>query len=395
MSITIFPRRPSLRQLNFIKKGVLEWRDVAGPELEADTDALVRPFAVARCDLDNAFLSMDVGARLKWGRRLGIVDPRTKRDFGPDAFAGPFPYGHECVAEVIRVGDAVKAVSVGDVVIVPFQISCGGCLTCQRGLTPHCETVRTDRPVAAYGFTDHVGGAWGGAMSDLVRVPFAEHMLLHVPEGVDPVSLASASDNIPDGWRGVGPQLERYPRAPVLILGGRARSVGLYAAGIAVALGAERVDYVDTNNGRLRVAETLGAMPIKRRAGKGAFRKLAGLRKGGYLIVFDADGSDGALEFAMSALSPGGFCTAASFNFQRHRKFRVWEMMVRSARFETGFARPSVDLPRILDLVRSGRFDPGAVTTHLADWEDAPKALMHPSAKVVVSRPMLRSATSA
>ncbi|MGF1545113.1 MAG: alcohol dehydrogenase catalytic domain-containing protein [Parvularculaceae bacterium] len=231
-----------MRQLIFVRKGVLEWREAPDPGLESPTDARVRPFAVARCDLDNAFLSMDIAARLEWGRRLGRVDPRVKRDFGAKPFEGPFAYGHECVAEVVSVGTDVTSLAVGDVVIVPFQISCGRCLTCRRGLTPHCETVRTERPIAAYGFTDNIGGVWGGAMSDLVRVPFADHMLVPVPDGVDPVDLASASDNIPDGWRGVGPHLDRYPGAPVLVLGGRARSVGLYAAGIAVALGAERVD---------------------------------------------------------------------------------------------------------------------------------------------------------
>ncbi|MGF1545114.1 MAG: hypothetical protein ACFB00_11540 [Parvularculaceae bacterium] len=139
----------------------------------------------------------------------------------------------------------------------------------------------------------------------------------------------------------------------------------------------------------MRVAARLGANPVRRGTDKRSFARLAGLRKEGYLVAFEADGSPGALQFAMGALAPGGVCTAASFNFQKHVKFRVWEMMMKSTRFETGFARPSVDLPRILDLVRTGKFDPGAVTTHLADWEDAPTALLHPSAKVVVTRDRL------
>lgn len=364
-----------MRQLTFIRRGRLEWWDVADPTLQAPSDAIVRPFAVARCDLDNAFLSMDIATRLKWGTRLRIVDPRVRRDFGRNAFEGPFPYGHECVAEVVEIGGDVKNCKRGDVVIVPFQISCGRCLTCQRGITSHCEVERTERPIAAYGFTDHIGGAWGGALSDYVRVPHADHMLVHVPPGVDPVSLASASDNIPDGWRGVGPQLKRFPGAPVLILGGRARSVGLYAAGIAVALGSERVDYVDTNQARLAIAGRLGANPIRRKPGKSAFRALSGLHPGGYPIVFDADGTDDALSFALQSLSPGGMCTAASFNFQKGIQLPIWEMMVKSLSFETGFARPSVSLPDILALVASGKFDPGLVTTQLADWEEAPIAL--------------------
>jgi hypothetical protein len=64
-------------------------------------------------------------------------------------------------------------------------------------------------------------------------------------------------------------------------------------------------------------------------------------------------------------------------------------MMVKSLRFETGYARPSVHLPDILALIAGGRFDPGLVTTLLADWDDAPQALLDPSTKVVVHRAML------
>ena len=80
---------------------------------------------------------------------------------------------------------------------------------------------------SAYGFGSAMG-SWGGAVSDQLLVPFADAMLLPVPSGLDPVSIASASDNIPDGYRTVAPHLRRWPGAPVLVVGGAARSVGLY-----------------------------------------------------------------------------------------------------------------------------------------------------------------------
>jgi threonine dehydrogenase-like Zn-dependent dehydrogenase len=378
-----------MRQLTFIRRGVLEWRDLEPPQLQDARDALVRPFAVARCDLDIAFLLNSMKTRLRMGVALGVVDPRVLEDFGRDPFAGPFAYGHECVAQVIQVGQGVNRVAVGDVVIVPFQISCGQCMSCQRGLTSHCDTERRSSAISAYGFSAHIGGVWGGAMSDTVRVPYADHMLIKVPAGINPVSLASASDNIPDGWRGVGPHLMAHPGARALILGGQARSVGLYAAGLAVAMGAERVDYVDTNQQRLDIAERLGARPIPRLAGRKAFNRLLGLAHGGYPIVFDADGRDNAIDFAIRNLAHGGVCTAAAYYFKPGTKLPVWHMMVKSLRFETGYARPSVHLPDILDLVARGRFDPGLITTRLADWDDAPVALLDPTTKVVVHRAML------
>jgi hypothetical protein len=39
-----------------------------------------------------------------------------------------------------------------------------------------------------------------------------------VPVGLDPAAVASASDNISDAWRAVGPQLAAEPGSPVLIV---------------------------------------------------------------------------------------------------------------------------------------------------------------------------------
>lgn len=196
-----------MQQLTFIRKGRLEWREVPEPKLEGPQEALVRPLAVARCDLDAAIL------------------------FGQFPLRGPFALGHEFVAEVTSCGEAVKGFSPGQKVVVPFQISCGACPKCQRHLTGRCSTVGLgSMPVAGamYGL-GAAGGHWGGALSDLVKVPYADSMLLLLPEGIAPHCLASASDNLPDAWRTVGPYLKQQPESPVLIVGGGAWSIGLYA----------------------------------------------------------------------------------------------------------------------------------------------------------------------
>ena len=106
-----------MRQLVFLGPGALEWREAPEPILGGPGEALVRPIAVATCDLDAAMLR-------------GLVPS-----------AGPFPFGHEFVAEVISIGDEVQGVRVGQRVVVPFAISCGTCRMCQRGLTANCLSV--------------------------------------------------------------------------------------------------------------------------------------------------------------------------------------------------------------------------------------------------------------
>jgi alcohol dehydrogenase len=41
-----------VRQLTFESAGELRWAEVPAPALDGDGDALVRPIAVATCDLD-------------------------------------------------------------------------------------------------------------------------------------------------------------------------------------------------------------------------------------------------------------------------------------------------------------------------------------------------------
>src|SRR2546429_206064 len=77
---------------------------------------------------------------------------------------------------------------------------------------------------------------------------------------VRPLAVASAWDSGVDGGRTGGPPLEREPGAPVLVVGGAGPgSIGLYAAACAVALGSERVVYVDRDERRLEIARAVGA----------------------------------------------------------------------------------------------------------------------------------------
>ncbi|HEY6890961.1 MAG TPA: alcohol dehydrogenase catalytic domain-containing protein, partial [Solirubrobacter sp.] len=223
-----------MRQLEIIGPRTVQWREAAAPVLGGDGEALVRPLAVALCDLDAVFLS------------------------GAIPIAEPFPFGHECVAEVLEVGDAVRSVVPGDRVVVPFQISCGTCTACMAGRTASCRTVPRG---SAYGMRP-LGGDWGGALSDVLRVPYADAMLVALPQGAEPAQLASVADNVADGYRAVAGPLKAAPGEEVLIVGGWARSIGLYAAACALALGAARVVYADTDDERLERAAALGAEPV-------------------------------------------------------------------------------------------------------------------------------------
>jgi threonine dehydrogenase-like Zn-dependent dehydrogenase len=84
----------SMQQLTFVGTRRLEWHDVPESRLGTPDAALVRPVAVATCDLD-----------------AGIVS-------GSAPLPGPFAFGHEFVADVVAVGDAVRTTTVGQRVVV-------------------------------------------------------------------------------------------------------------------------------------------------------------------------------------------------------------------------------------------------------------------------------------
>ena len=338
-----------MKQLTKTGNSRVEWRDVAEPELGGAGEALVRPLAVAVCDLDHLMIH------------------------GQAPIPGEIALGHEQVGEVVAVGDEVTGHRVADLVSVPFQISCGFCDFCKRGRTGDCETVP---PQSMYGF-GMVGGDWGGALADLVRVPFADAMLVELPKGLEPVSVASASDNVVDGWRTVSGPLRRRSGAPVLVLGGLARSVGLYAVDAALALGAAAVTYVDTDPARLAVAADLGAVVVEGPPSADL---------GPFPVTVDATASREGLVAAIGSTERGGECTHVGILYEPETPLPLLQMYVNGIQLNVGRAMARADLPDVLDHVAAGRLRPERVTSRVVPWEAAGEAVLEFETKLVVVR---------
>ncbi len=339
-----------MRQLMYTGPGELSWRDAPEPRLVSDRAALVRPKAVATCDLDSLIVN------------------------GQSPFAPPFPLGHECVAEVIAIGDAVTSLSPGQIVSVPFQISCGECVPCRRGRSGNCASVPF---MSTYGFGPAVQ-QWGGFLADLVCVPYASHMLVTVPPGLDPAAVASASDNISDAWRAVGPALAAEPGAPVLIVGGFGPgSIGLYATALAVTLGAGSVLYVDADENRRRTAATLGAETLSHTP----------RRLGPYPITVDASGDPPGLALALRSTAPDGLCTSTAIYFGEQPSLPLLRMYTSGITFKTGRVHAREAMPEVLQLAAAGMLRPELITTRVVPWSEASDALGEPGwTKLVFER---------
>lgn len=340
-----------MRALVFRGPMDLDWEEVAAPEIHEPRDALVRPLAVARCDLDFAIA-------------IGLYPIQP-----------PFVMGHEMVGEVVAVGDQAGTVRPGDRVIVPFQLSCLRCSPCRRGHTNACAAVA---PGTGFGLGPHGGHDLGGALAELVRVPWADVMLIPLPADLDPVSAAGIPDNVADGYRCVAEPLRARPGADVLVVGGLAASVGLYAVMAATALGAASVVYVDDDPGRLALAASLGAETVDAR---GRWDGLKLDRR--FPVAVDANVLDAGRDLALRMVEPCGTVTSVSGGATSHAQLPLSAMYNRGVRYEIGRVHACATAGPVLDLVTSGALDPGRIVTDVVPFSDAVAAMTAPATKVV------------
>lgn len=341
----------AMRQLTCTGPRTLEWHEVAEPSIVSPGDAVVRPLAVARCDIDPLLIA-------------GLLPQR-----------GPFALGHEAVVEIVAVGEDVRTRRPGERAVVSFQLSCGSCGRCRVGHSASCEGYPL---LSDFGMQPLSGVEYGGMLSELVRVPHADAMLEPVPAGCAPTALASVSDNVLDGYRSVAPHLAARPGSSVLfVCHGPARSIPLYGIQAALALDASRVDFASDDPATLALAEKLGARPIETDFGRRGER---------YPIVVDAGVRAEGLRYALTSTEPQGICQSVSFYAGAAMEIPLGRLYTLGIELHTGRANAAALLPEVMRLIAAGRLHPDRVTTRIARWEEAPEAFLEDSIKLVVAR---------
>ena len=177
--------------------------------------------------------------------------------------------GHENLGEVVEVGKAVDTVRKGDKVVLPFNIGCGFCQNCERGLSGYCltcadPTVMPGMAGAAYGFAGM--GPYSGGQAEYLRVPYADYNCLQLPPDAEEkeIDYVMLSDIFPTGWHATR-LADLKPGESIVIYG--AGPVGLMAALSAKIQGASQIFVVDGEPDRLALAEKIGATPISDKDG--------------------------------------------------------------------------------------------------------------------------------
>ncbi|MDX6707589.1 MAG: hypothetical protein QOF69_2178 [Solirubrobacteraceae bacterium] len=165
--------------------------------------------------------------------------------------------GHEPMGIVEEVGAEVTHIAPGDRVVIPFNISCGRCYMCDKGLQSQCETTQVheqDTGAALFGYTKLYGQVPGG-QAEYLRVPQAQYGPIKVPEGPADDRFVYLSDVLPTAWQAV-----EYANVPdgetALVLG--LGPIGEMCTRIAQHRGAGRVLAIDLVPERLQRARAHG-----------------------------------------------------------------------------------------------------------------------------------------
>ena len=217
-------------------------KDMPDAKIEKATDVLVKVTTANICGSD-----------------LHMYEGRTNMETGRIL-------GHENLGRVIEVGKAVDRVKVGDMVCLPFNIGCGFCENCERGLTGYCLTVNPGSAGGAYGFAGM--GPYSGGQAELLRVPYGDFNCLVLPEDAEEKEndYVMLSDIFPTGYHAT--ELAGVKPGDTVVIYG-AGPVGLMAAASSFVKGASQVFVVDTHKDRLKLAEEIGATPIDDTEGGG------------------------------------------------------------------------------------------------------------------------------
>ncbi|MCR1786397.1 alcohol dehydrogenase catalytic domain-containing protein [Nocardioides carbamazepini] len=375
-----------MRAVTWQGKGRMSVEDVPDPRIEQPDDIVVRVTSSGLCGSD-----------------LHLYDP-----LAPFMEAGDV-VGHEPIGFVEDVGAGVGSLRPGDRVVVPFNVSCGRCWMCARGLQSQCETTQNleqGTGASLFGYSKLYGHV-PGAQAEYLRVPFADTLPIKVPDGPLDDRFIFLSDVLPTAWQAVE-YAALHADDVLLVLG--AGPIGDMCARIALMRGI-RVFVVDPVLERLQRVSAYGAeilvtdseadtvaMLLELTSGRGAdavidavgmeahgspvteaVTKLVGMLPGGVAEpIIRTAGVDrlAALHLAISAVRRGGTVSVVGVYGGPMDPMPLMEMFDKQVQLRMGQAnvrRWSDDILALL-LEPTDHLGVESFATHHLPLEDAPVA---------------------
>ena len=265
--------------------------------------------------------------------------------------------GHEFIGVVEQIGDGVRGVRPGDLVVAPFIYSDMSCPHCRNGSTISC--------VAGGNFGNgHIDGGQGEA----VRVPLAGSTLVPVPgsghSDATLRSLLALSDVMSTGHHAaVSAGVKKGDTVAVVGDG----AVGLCAVLASSRLGAERVIALSRHASRQQIARQFGATDIIEARGEEATQAVLDLTSGiGADAALECVGTAQSIATAFAVARPG---SAVGIVGVPHGQVPFAETFFRNVGWRGGPAPARIYIPELLGDVLDGRIDPGRVFDYETDLD--------------------------
>lgn len=319
-----------MKALVYHGPGSKAWEDVPDAAVQEATDVVVKVDTTTICGTDLHILKGDVAA---------VTDGRI--------------LGHEAVGTITEVGSAVSGFAVGDRVLVPAVNRCGRCAYCQAGMPSHCQTLG--------GIGWIFGHLIDGTQAELVRVPYADTSLYHIPAGVTDEQAIFLADSLPTGYEiGVLAGQVR-PGHTVAVVG--AGAVGLAAILTTGLWGASRVIAIDSNKFRLTKAMEFGATDVVE-VGPDVVSVVKAMTDDGLGVdvAIEAVGYPATLQTACALVRPGGSIA----NIGVHGvpvELPLQDLWIQNVRLTMGLV-DTTSIPTLLKMVASGKIPAEKMGTH-------------------------------
>ncbi|WFE26050.1 glutathione-dependent formaldehyde dehydrogenase [Solwaraspora sp. WMMD791] len=320
----------------------------------------------------------------------------------PDTRVGS-TFGHEFIGVVEEVGPSVRNVQANDRVMVPFNVFCGSCFYCARGLFSNCHNVNPNATAVGgiYGYS-HTCGGYDGGQAEYVRVPFADVGPSLIPEWLDDDDAVLLTDAVATGY--FGAQLGDIVEGDVVVVFG-AGPVGLFAAKSAWFMGAGRVIVVDHLDYRLAKAASFAhaetynfteyddiVVELKRTTGHlgadVAVDAVGAESDGNRLQHVTATklklqgGSPIALNWAIDSVRKGGTISVVGAYGPMFSAVKFGDAMNKGLTLRTNQCPVKRQWPRLLEHIRDGYLKPSDIVTHRVPLEHIAEAYHMFSAKL-------------
>ena len=320
-----------MRALVYHGPDSMAWEDAPKPEIDADTDAIVRVDATTICGTDLHILKGDVPA---------VTDGRI--------------LGHEAVGTVESVGAGVKNVKAGDRVLVSCISACGACRFCRESRYGQCIG----------------GGGWilghkiDGTQAEYVRVPFADTSTYPAPPGVSDEALLMLSDILPTGYEVGVLNGGVRPGDVVAVVG--AGPIGLSAIMGSRLYSPAHVVAIDLADSRLEAAKAFGADVTVNNGREDPAAVIAELTGGlGADVTVGAVGVPATFELAAALVRPGGRVA----NIGVHGEpvtLHLEEMWIKDVTITMGLV-DTFSTPTLLRLLQGDQLEASRFATHHFD----------------------------